>query len=75
MKELIPSILNANTSLKQEKKKKKDTGKFFSKRKISLHRVSTTNGHWLLTVWEKNIYLSIRFQSCRKRCLRTHTFA
>lgn len=33
MKELIPSILNANTSLKQEKKKKKIQGSFSAKEK------------------------------------------
>lgn len=34
MKELIPSILNANTSLKQEKKKKKKIqGSFSAKEK------------------------------------------
>lgn len=33
MKELIPSILNANTSLKQEKKKKKRYREVFQQKK------------------------------------------
>lgn len=68
MQELIPPILNANTSLIQEKK---DTGRFSAESKQTNTESMPQMVIGCLWYGGKPTLMNSRFQSCRKHCLQT----
>lgn len=68
MQELILSILNAKTSLIQEKK---NTGRFSVNRKQTNTESKPQMVIGCLWYSGKPTHLNSRFQSCRKHCLKT----
>lgn len=73
MQELIAFILKANTSLIQ-KKKKKDTGRFSAKRKLTNTESVQQMVFGFLLYGRQPTHLNRGFESCRKNSLKTCEF-